>query len=212
MNFADIQKQLNDLPLTFQRPGAPYTQWVDALTALLALYCQGVDGLINQLTFANAQYGWVDTYGATLGIRRRNNEADQVYKTRMQNMLLTWRTNAVVMQNWLANIEMVSGSINENLPAVGYNVLLPATLTLAQIQAIILNLAYVRPAGVPFAALTAAGGTYLNTVNYVGGAPRSTGSYLGGAFNTQALGIGPNTNNVGAILPDLLFTDPTINS
>lgn len=211
MNFAAIQKQLNDLPNTFKRPGTPYTQWVDALTALLDLYCQGVDGLMAQLTFSAAQYGWADVWGTILGIQRRSNEADSLYKSRMSATLLSWRANAVAMVNWLENIELVSASITEALPVVGYTVILSPALTATQISQILLDLAYVRPAGVPFNFSTLSGGTYLNTVNYVGAAPRVTGAYLGGSSAPQALSIPANTNNVSSLLPDLLLTDPTLN-
>jgi hypothetical protein len=211
MNFSAIQRQLNDLPPTFKRLGSPYGQWVDSLTALLALFCQGVDGLMAQLSFPAARYGWLDTWGTLLGIQRRPNEADSIYQARIQYTLLSWRANAVAMQNWLSNVEMVAGEVNENLPSVGYTVVLPPTLTSAQIAQIIADLAYVRPAGVPFNVLTQSGGTYLGTVNYMGGAPRVTGAYLGGAYISQPLNIAANTNNVVALLPDLLLTDPTIN-
>lgn len=211
MNFAAIQKQLNDLPNTFKRTGVPYTQWIDALTALLDLYCQGVDGLVAQLTFSAAQYGWADVWGTVLGIRRRANEADSLYKARISATLLSWRANAVAMQNWLENVEMVPASINENLAAGSYTVVLPPSLTSAQISQILLDLAYVRPAGVPFNLSTLAGGTYLNTVNYIGAAPRVTGAYLGGSSLGQALGIPANTDNATSLLPDLMLTDPTLN-
>lgn len=212
MNFSAVQTQLNDLPGTFKRPGAPYTQWVDSLTALLTLFCQAVDGLLSQLVFSQSQYGWVDTWGIILGsIQRRPNEADSVYKARIQFMLLSWRANAVTMQNWLLNVEKITATVSENFPAVGYTVLFPPTLLNSQITQILLNLAYVRPAGVPFQAAVQSGGTYLNTVNYIGGAPRVTGAYLGGASIPFALSIPANTNNVVALLPDLLLTDPTLN-
>lgn len=211
MNFAAVQQVLNDLPNTFKRPGAPYTQVVDALTALLTLYTLGVDGIIAQLQFSNAQYGWVDTYGALFGITRRPNEADTVYKARFIYTLTTWRTNPVVMEQWLLNVEKIVATITENFPAVGYQIALPATLTTTQILQIIKNLAWVRPAGVPFSVGVQSGGTFLDTVNYIGHAPRVTGAYLGGGLINQPLGLGPNTNSTQSILPDLLMVDPTLN-
>lgn len=210
MNFAQIQKLVNDLPTTFKRVGDPYTQWIDALCAGLLSFTQSYDSLLDQLDFDNAAYGWLDVWGSLAGIPRRPNESDSLYHPRIRNMILAWRTTPVAIITWLAKIEQIDALLSEDLPDAGYQIQLPATLTDQQIQNILDTLAYVRPAGVPFRLLSVAGGTYVSTVNYLN-APRTTGAYLAGNAIPAGVIFRASTNNFSAILPDLLFTDPLLN-
>jgi hypothetical protein len=211
MDFSQVQAILNDLPTTFKRRGTPYTQLIDALTSGLLLFTQGSDGLLAQTNFANARYGWVDVWGAIAAIRRRNDESDFVYKPRIQNMILSPRLSPAAIAMWLLLVEQVNATVTESLPSVGYSVVLPPTLTTQQIQNILNTLAWVRPAGVPFQLGSVTGGSFLATVNYLGGAPRTTGAYLPGNSISVGVTLAASTNNETAILPDLLFTDPLLN-
>lgn len=211
MDFPQVQAQLNDLPQTFKRYDAPYTQWVDALTSALQIYTQAVDSLLAQLNFRNAAYSWNDAWGAITNVQRRSNESDVVYKARIQNTILAKHASPVAMLAWLSTIEMVTNALlTEAFPTVGYTITLPASLTTATITQILQNLNVVRPAGVPFNVLIQSGGTYLDTVNYMD-APRTTGAYFAGASAPYPLGLGAGQNNAVSLLPDLLFVDPTIN-
>lgn len=211
MNFDEIVAQLNDLPSTYKRPGAPYTNFVEAIASALLLYTQASDGLFAQTDFNLAANGWIDVWGSLAGIPRRLNESDTVYKNRIRNMVLSHHATPISIVDWLRIVENVNGSVTENLPAIGYQITLPPTLLVPQIKQIIVDLAYVRPAGVPFKVVQESGNTFLNTVNYLGGAPRVTGAYLAGSvINVNAL-IGNGTTNAVGLLPDLLFTDPLIN-
>jgi hypothetical protein len=211
MDFPTVQAQLNDLPPTFKRLGAPYTQWIDSLTSGLFLFTQAVDAILAQLSFGNSQYGWVDVWGTIVDVPRRAQEADQVYKARIQNTILSRRGTPLAIIQWLSLIELVIATISENFPAVGYSLTFPPSLTPAQVQAIVNNLAAVRPAGVPFQVFGRVGGIYLNTVNYLGGT-HTTGNYIAGNGAPLAVSIEASTNNSTSILPTLLLTDPTINS
>jgi hypothetical protein len=211
-------------------------------------------------------------------------------------MLLAPRDSPVAIELWLQIIEGVIGTVSQLLPNWGYTVNLPSTLTTAQLQQIIYDLAYVRPAGMPFNIASRTGGTYLDTVNYYGpafpqavletsggevivtstseteilpspwdfggrvtgsflkdasgpetylgtvnyygpavytaprvvsvpGVPidvimllpwdfggRVTGAYLASEKSSSGIDIPCATNNQQSLLPDLLLTDPTLNS
>lgn len=211
MDFSHVKAIFNDLPSTFKRLGAPYTQLIDALTSGAFLFTQASDGLVAQTNFANASNGWVDVWGALAAITRRNNESDFVYKPRIQNMVLSPRMSPVAIALWLQVVEQVNATISENLPEVGYTITLPPVLTPQQISTILLALGWVRPAGVPFQFGAVLGGSFLATVNYLGGAPRSIGAYLPGNAIPASVTLASSTNNTPAVLPDLLFTDPLLN-
>lgn len=210
MDFPAVQAVLNDLPDTFKRIGTPYTQFIDALTSALSLYTIASDSLVAQQNFNNAVYGWLDVWGLLCGVPRRPNEADSVYRARIKNTILSWHATPLAMITWLQVIEGLTATISEGFPAVGYTITLPPTLTAAQILAVLINFAYVRPAGVPFALGSSIGGLFQDTINYQG-AERVTGSYLGQPTSLGSIGIPASTNNFVAQLPDLLFTDPNIN-
>lgn len=210
MNFAMVQAQLNDLPNTFKRPGPPYTQLIDALSAALTRFTNGSDGVMSQTSFLSAQYGWLDIWGLIANVLRRPNEADAVYQARILNTLIAPHATPVALFVWLLFIEGVTAVISENLPNVGYTITFPPTLLAAQLQQIILNLAYVRPAGMPFVAQQQTGGTFLDTVDYTDLA-RATGEFLGGAATALTAPLPASTNNATPLLPSLLMTDPTLN-
>lgn len=210
MDFPTVQQYLNDLPNTFKRPGAPYTQLIDSISAALARFTTGSDGVMAQTIFGSAQYGWLDIWGLIANVVRRPNEADAVYQARILNTLIAPHTTPVALFVWLQFIEGVTAIIVENLPSVGYAITLPPTLLLAQLEQIVLNLAYVRPAGMPFVAQQQTGGTFLNTVDYTDLA-RATGEFLGGASTNLGIVLPASTNNATPLLPSLLMTDPTLN-
>lgn len=212
MDFPHVQAQLNDLPATFKRIGAPYTQLIDALTGALFAYTNGGDSLLTEMiNFAQAMFSILDIWGAVFGILRRPNEGDIPYAARMQKQLLAQRSSPVAMLTWLATIEMLANpQLTENLPNVGYSLTLPAGLMPKQVQMIVNNLAYVRPAGVPFSIAQRSNGPFVDTVNYLG-APRTTGAYIAGNQAATSIAVPSSTNNASPILPDLLLTDPTLN-
>lgn len=210
MDFNAIQNQLLDVPQTFKRLGDPYTNFIDALTSALFLYTQATDGLFAQTNFNLSANGWVDVWGSLAGIPRRVNEADLIYRNRIRHMILAFHATPIAIRDWLGIVEQVQGSVTELLPTVGYQITVPPSLQLPQIQQIITDLAYVRPAGVPFVFVQEAGNTYLNTVNYLGAA-RVTGAYLAGNVLSLNALIPAFTINAVGLLPDLLFTDPLIN-
>lgn len=212
MDFQQIQDQIEDLPQTFKRYDAPYTQWSDALTSALRVFGFAVDSLLTMVSsFDAAEDSWIDAWGSLGNVIRRTNESDAVYQPRIQNTVLAKHASPVAMLTWLSVIEMVSNAtLAERGASLGYSITLPQTLTTAQIQQIIMNLNVVRPAGVPFNIFIQTGALYLDTVNYLD-SPRITGAYLGNSSNAFTLPLGAGQNSSQSILPDLLLVDPTIN-
>lgn len=168
MQLYNTLRQLLDVPATFQRPTLVYQQIISALAEALTASADSTSALMGQTNFANTIAGWIDVWGDLAGILRRSSEADSIFKARLPAMLLANRDSPVAIEEWLQAVEQVQGFVIENLALWGYQVILPVTLPQLQVTQIIKNLAYVRPAGMPFSASQRTGGTYLNTVNYRG--------------------------------------------
>jgi hypothetical protein len=204
-----VQSQLNDLPATFTRPGAPYTQLIDALTGTLANYTEGAGAILNSLDFQNARYGWLDTWGLLFGITRNTNESDIPYAARITWFLNAWVGTISAIQAYIRFATGTGGAVLENSGG-GYAITLSVNLNTAQQIQFLQGLARIRPAGVPFTLSFLSAGTYLDTVNYITNAPSVMGAYL---TNTTSVPqwLGPNTNSALPLLPDLYLTDPILN-
>jgi hypothetical protein len=211
MNFATVQQQLNDLPVTFRRIGVPYTQFIDSLAAAMTRLTMAVDGLLTQGNFSTAVYGWLDAWGLLFNIARRICLADSLYRTEISYATTVHGGPPLAIGFWLYVIYGVQVEIVENFPGVGYMIYFPATVSVASAQAMLHSLSIVRPAGVPFNAQLRTIGTYLRTVDFLG-APKATGAYLGGGQSAIPLGISASTNSSVSNLPDLFLTDPTLNA
>lgn len=166
MDFLSIVNQLNDLPATFRRPGTPYTWLIDSLATCLYLMCQASDSLQAQYNFLTSTNGWIDVWGDLCGITRNTNESNVVYLPRIQNTVLAWRDSAVAIEKFLNIAENIQAAVLEQNP-VGYKLLFPYLTDINRITQAVLDLKYVRPAGVPFTVFSEIG-TYLNTVDYYG--------------------------------------------
>ena len=191
MDFLTIINQLNDLPDTFRRPGTPYTWLIDSLATALYLMCQASDSLQAQYNFLTSTNGWIDVWGDLCGITRNLNESDLVYLPRIQNTLLAWRDSAVAIEKFLQVAENIQATVLEQNP-VGYKLLFPYLTDINRITQAVLDLKYVRPAGVPFTVFSEIG-TYLNTVDYYGKLGTSftlsnSGSSIIGGFSVYVLG------------------------
>lgn len=220
MNQNDIYLRLGDLPDTFRRNDQVYANWIDSLTAALLLFTQASDNIQGiQTNFENASNQWLDCWGELCGVKRRLNEANGVYQSRIWETLLAPRDSAVAIESWTQAVENVPVQVTELIPkGVGYNIIFPPTQTNADVIRILLNLVYVRPAGVPFYCYYSQGSIYLNTINYLAGTPtlnppigRVTGAYLGSNGIPLSFSIGSTTNNTLSLLPNLFFLDPTLN-
>lgn len=210
MDFTSIGKILNDLPPTFKRPGIPYTQLIDSLTAAMTRYANGADGTTSQISFLNAQYGWLDFWGLLFGIPRNAEEPDQRYLARIVYTVNTGGGSPEAIRLWLLNVWGITATVVEKFPQVGYQITLPAVLTMEQALIVLQSLIYVRPAGIPFYANFSNDGLYLETVNFLG-APRVTGSYLTGGTTIVVSDLKNTTNNASPLLPDLYLTDALLN-
>jgi hypothetical protein len=202
-------QQLNDLPSTFKRPGAPYTQLIDSFNAALSRFTNGIDGTLAQ-TFNTAQYGWLDVWGEIFNIQRVANESDSTYRVRIVLTLLAWVGTVPALEQW--GIEMLGApiTVSENVGSVGYSLTLPGTLTNTQVTAFLMSLVRVRPAGVPFTIVQAQIGLYLDTINYLD-AYEPVGAYLTDDGSATAPLVAALTNSTVPLLPEFYFQDPTLN-
>jgi len=218
MDFPAIWGQLQDLPPTFRRDGQPYSWLIDSITAGLYMFCQAGDALQNQYNYNTSQEGWIDVWGGLAGIQRNTNESNVVYLNRIQQTVLAWRDSLVAIEKFTATVENITTTVLERSP-VGYTIYFPTAEDIPTIRRVILDLKYIRPAGVPFLVQSQIG-TYLNTINYYGTVGnlkaatviigRVTGAYLGDNAPIQ-LNIPASTNSAQSLIPDLLFVDPTLN-
>lgn len=236
MDFLTVWRQLVDLPSTFRREGTPYTWLTDSITSGLYLFCQALDALQQQYNFNTAQEGWIDVWGALAGFTRNTDEPNDHYQERIQQTILAWRDSTTAIEKFISVVENTQALVFEHQPT-GYTIYFQTLTDLNQIQKIVYDLRYVRPAGVPFD-IQSQIGTYLDTVNYYGtiginpafitnqsllNGPavlgsvvpppligRVTGAYLTGTEPIR-FNIPATTNSGENLLPTLLMTDPTLN-
>jgi hypothetical protein len=203
-------QQLNDLPSTFTRPGAPYTEWIDALNAGMACFAGAADSTLAQ-TFSAAQFGWLDVWGAIFSIQRNANESDGAYRVRITFTLLAWVGTVPAIQAWGLEILNTPIEVTENVGSVGYSLTFPASLTTSQITLFLASLVRVRPAGVPFTIAQAQVGLFLDTINYLD-EYAVVGGYLSEGALAEEANIGALTNSTQPLLPEYYFADPTLNT
>jgi hypothetical protein len=209
MDFLSVLAQLNDLPDTFKRQGPPYTQLMDSIAAALSLYTVGSDATFNQVAaFNNAVDGWLDVWGLLFDVPRNPNEADAIYRTRVQRIVLAQVGTLPAIQAWL-NFYAPGGTVIENPNGFGYILSFPGTVTLAQIQQFLNSFNRIRPVGVPFGVTQAGLGVYLGTVEYLGDG-RVSGNYLSILAQNVSVLLNASTGNATPLLPTLLVQDATI--
>ena len=185
---------------------------MDALTSGMLRVTAPVDNIMAMVTqITNARYGWLDIWGLLFNVPRFPNEADVFYLARIQYEVTAGGGTPVGIAKWIAAVWRVQVEILEALPTVGYQIIFPATLTTAQIQAILNSLVRIRPAGVPITiSAQSPDGLYLQTINFLSAAD-ITGAYLSANAVLSTVILNPSTNNTGPTLPDLFLTDPTLN-
>lgn len=211
MDFVAVQSQINDLPTTFKRPGAPFTQYQDALAAGLTRDTTSVDGVIASASnINNARFGWLDIWGLLFGLPRNQNEPDGRYLARIMYTVLAGAGPPVAIATWIAMVYNVQVTVTDSPTAVGYVITFPTGLTNAQIAVIVASLVRIRPDGVPLTVAQSDAGTFLDTINFLD-SPRTTGGYLGGAVADGNLNLSAVTYNAMPLLPDLMLNDPTLN-
>ena len=115
MDQEEVLYQLNDLPLTFQRPGAPFTNLIDAIAAALARGTTSDDSTTSQLTFVHARYGWLDVWGELFGVPRNPNEADSRYSSRIQYTVTAGGGPPAAIVAWCLYVWGVAITIAENI-------------------------------------------------------------------------------------------------
>lgn len=210
MDLPAVLATLNDLPNTFKRPGVWYTQLMDVLAVSLAIYTNGEDATMAQVTaYDNVSGGWLDVWGLLFGIPRLAGEPDVVYQPRIKNTITAWVGTVPAVQFWLS-LYIPGGTVQEN-PGGGYNISVPGSFTLAQIQAFLVSFNRIRPVGVPFTISQAGLGLYLGTEEFLGDG-MVVGNYLTALSTPVGLVLSASTPNAVPLLPTLLLTDPTINS
>lgn len=209
MDFSTVLARLNDLPNTFKRDGAPYTQNIDAIALGLATFTQAADATSQQTqNFMNAVDAWLDVWGLLWGVPRIANEANSVFSVRIARTILAWVGTVPAIQRWL-NFYAPGGTITENSSGLGYLITLSGSMTTAQATQFLISLNRIRPAGVPFVVNLTGGGLFLGTTEFLGDG-NIAGSYLAGGTTSFPL-PGASQGNATPLLPTLLFDDPTLN-
>lgn len=210
MDFPAILARLNDLPNTFKRQGPPYTQQMDSIARALALFTISADATIQEAhAFSVNLDGWLDVWGLLWGVPRQQNEANSSFSTRITRTVLAWVGTLPAIQAWI-DFYAPSGSVTENLPTVGYTIILPQSMTLTQIQNFLISLNRIRPVGVPFTVSQVGGGVFLGTDEFIGQG-LVMGSYLSGGVVFLTLPQGPSTPNSVPLIPTVLMDDSTLN-
>jgi len=210
VDIAAILATLNDLPSTFKRDGAPYTQFVDSLATALSLYTLGADTTFGQIAnFEDALDDWIDIWGLLFGVSRGQNESNATYKANIENVLLAWMCTLPAVQVWM-NLFAPGGIVEEKDPGPGYILRFSGAVTLARIQQFLLLFNRIRPNGVPFQIEQAGLGLYLGTEEFTGDG-RVVGNYLSSLTTPVALVLPASTPNAVPLLDTRLLTDPTLN-
>jgi len=211
VNFDEVMATLSDLPSTFTRSTAWYTQLIDSLAAALTFYTQNADATMDQVAnFTNAWGSWLDVWGLLFGFPRLDGEPDITYSARIQNTLLAWVGTVPAIEAWLA-LYVTGTTVTENSPGSGYALTFPGSVTLAQIRTFLVSFNRIRPVGVPFSMQQAGLGLYLGTDEFFGDG-RVVGNYLTASSTPVGLNIAASTPNSAVVLPTLLLTDPSLNS
>jgi hypothetical protein len=205
----DTYRQLSDLPATFTRPGAPYTQLIDSLNNGMLYFTQGVDAILAQ-GFNAAQFGWLDVWGAIFDVLRNADESDGAYRLRISRTVLAWVGTVPSIQQWGTEMLGVQVTVTENANGLGYTLTFPGTVTSAAIAVFLASLVRVRPAGVPFTSFQQQIGLYLDTINFLD-TPDVVGSYLSDGSIPIAPAFSALTNNTQPLLPEYYFIDPILN-
>ncbi len=210
MNFFDVLKQLADQPATYLRPGTTFAQLSDTSAVPAADFTSSADMIAAQInSFSSAQWGWLDVWGLLLGIQRAQNEADSSYSTRIVATVLAFVGTTPAIEIWGQFVFGQPVTVSDRTP-VGYTITLPNGVTTAAINAFVVSLSRIRPAGVPFNLVQQDGGLFLDTINYTD-THRVEGSYLDDSVTAVPLVVSASTQNAQPLLPDIYLTDPGLN-
>ena len=212
MDWSAVNAVLSSLPATYLRSGSTFTSWQNSVVAGAAKMTNGVDSIAAQVTFQNATGNWLNVWGRMLGVIRNSNESDTAYSTRISNTMLAWRGTVPGIEAYASQVLGFSATVTENLPSVGWNLILPYGTALSSYQEANLpaNLAFVRPAGVPYTIRQVSGGLFLSTGNFLSGT-MFPGSWLKPVSEISGYTVPSTTNNLVPTLPTTWLTDPTIN-
>jgi hypothetical protein len=210
MDWQQVSEQVTDLPSTFVRQAAPFTQWLDALTAALSLGAVGADGIDAAMSFSGAAYGWLDFWGLLFGFPRGSNEADETYSAQIEFGLTSGAGSPSVIQTYILLVYGLNTIVADTPGTLGYTITFTSQTNLAQINTVLNGLSRVRPAGVPFTTYIMGAGPYLDTINFLD-APRVTGAYLSNGVIQVYPTLAAATPSASPLLPTLLLVDPTLN-
>lgn len=211
MDAAAVQYYLNDLPKTFKRPGTGYAQWMASLGFGVSSWTEASDAVMAQVSFTQAQWGWLDVWGQLFGIPRLNEESDAGYLPRIQALLILRGATPVSIRSFMQVLYGVNCTIVEQFGSVTWLLKLNSPVPGVSYNALATALGRVRPAGVPFTPFQiAAGGCFISTVNFLGGS-RVPGSWINTATTPQGFTLSAGTPNSVPLLPTSYLTDPTLN-
>jgi hypothetical protein len=210
MDFPAVRATLLDLPSTFTRQQAWFTQLMDSLAYEVAIETTGSDDIAAQaIAFTNAIDGWIDIWGLLFGIPRNPGEGNAPYSSRIQATILALVGTAPAIQIWL-NLFAPGGTVATNPGGLGYSITFPAAMTTAQIVAFLVSLNRIRPDGVPFMATQGGGALYLGTIDYLGKG-NVLGDYISGGASPAAQELAAVTLSAAPLIPSLYLSDPILN-
>ena len=105
----------------------------------------------------------------------------------------------------------ISATLEEDFVHCAFHLQFTAPLTTAAFNSLAQNMAFVRPAGVPFLPFQVLqGGLYVGTIDFLN-APKVTGGYLDQPLKSFTPTIAQSTDNSVPLLPTLWLSDPTLN-
>lgn len=212
MQWANIQSQLENLPGTYLRQGTTFEWLQNSYIYGMERFCNAMDGTMAQLTFNNAQWRWLDTWGILFGVERNNNETDEHYRTRITNTVQAYHGTPNAIVAYMADSLGLNATVAENFNDPAWFFTLQSLIPTSEYNSLATQLATVRPAGIPFNPMyVLSGGIVLNTINYLSSAPKVTGAYLGSPTTAFYFSIPSSTNNTRPQLPTTYLSDPTLN-
>jgi len=213
MNFSDVTKILQSLPTTYQRSGNDFQAWQNSLAGGITRFTESIDNTSAQMQFFEASGNWLNLWGKLLGVIRNPSESDTAYRARIVGTMLAWRGTPNGIVSYLALAMGLTATVAEAFPAVGWTLnLAPGTsLTPAQKTQLASNLAFVRPAGVPYSVRTVTNGLFLGTGNFLN-TTHFPGSWLQPYTTLSSFTVPSNTNNTLPTIATTWLSDPTINA
>ncbi len=211
MDYSQNRAQLSILPPVYKNSAPTYDFFMNSVAMGLTLYTEAVDALINNATFTNSKYNWLNAWGSLFVVPKGNYENSSAYLIKIQDIISNGNATPVRIQNYIYTVYGITVKIIENFTSTpNYGYTLQFNGTVYDMQQLATDLSRIRPAGVPIYFEIISGGNYLNTINFIG-TYRTTGSYLSFPTTLYNPNLPNNTNSAVNTLPTNFLTSTSIN-